>query len=121
MKAFQEKDSGDGQKRRRVVDMNKSYESMGSNEEEAPHYNYDSDGEPPTDQVGDKLTIIKRQQVTKKILKVGENTVGKPGKPYIVTVSLLGYFAKTREEVPTAQVDEGEDAIKTKEVTDTHI
>jgi len=40
--------------------MNKSYESMGSNEEEKPHFNYDSDGEPPEDQVGDKLTIIKK-------------------------------------------------------------
>lgn len=79
---------------KKVVDMDKSYESMGSNEDEQPHYNYDSDGEPPTDQVGDKLTIIKRQQVTKTILEVGQNHVGKPGKPYIVTVSLLGYFAE---------------------------
>jgi len=43
------------------VDLNKSYESMASNEVEAPHYNYDSDGEPPTDQVGDQLTIIKKR------------------------------------------------------------
>ena len=86
------------QSKPKVVDMNKSYESLGSNEEEQPHYNYDSDGEPPTDQVGDKLTIIKRQQVTKTILEVGVNDIGKPGKPYIVTVSLLGYFAAEAHE-----------------------
>ena len=44
----------------KVTDLNKSYESMGSNEAETPHYNFDSDGEPPTDQVGDKLSIVKR-------------------------------------------------------------
>jgi hypothetical protein len=33
----------------KVTDLNKSYESMGSNEAETPHYNFDSDGEPPTD------------------------------------------------------------------------
>jgi hypothetical protein len=37
------------EKKEKVTDMNKSYESMGSNEAETPHYNYDSDGEPPTD------------------------------------------------------------------------
>ena len=44
---------------------------MGELENEDPHYNYDSDGEPPTDQVGDRLTIIKKQQVVKTILEVG--------------------------------------------------
>ena len=73
--------------------MNKSYESMGSNEEEKPHYNYDSDGEPPTDNVGDKLSVVKRQQVTKTIIIPGTSVTGKPGKPYIVSISLLGYFA----------------------------
>ena len=58
-------------KKAKVVDMNKSYESMGSEEAEQPHYNYDSDGEPPTDEVGDKLTIVKKQQVVKTILEVG--------------------------------------------------
>ncbi len=47
--------------------MNKSYESMGSNEEDKPHFNYDSDAEPPTDQGGDKLTGIKKEQVVKTI------------------------------------------------------
>ena len=104
----------------KVVDMNKSYESLGSNEEESPHYNYDSDGEPPTDQVGDKLTIIKRQQVTKTILEVGANDVGKPGKPYIVTVSLLGYFAA--ETIQDYAQDPSEpQPIKTKDVSETHI
>jgi len=32
-----------------MVDLNKSYESMASDEKEDPHFNYDSDGEPPTD------------------------------------------------------------------------
>ena len=73
---------------------------MGSNEAEKPHYNFDSDGEPPTDQVGDKLSIVKRQQVTKTILEPGANDgQGKPGKPYIVTVGLLGYFAKKEKPV----------------------
>lgn len=76
-----------------MVDLNKSYESMASDEKEDPHFNYDSDGEPPTDQVGDKLTIVKRQQVTKTIQKAGESNTGKPGKPYIVKVTLQGYFA----------------------------
>jgi hypothetical protein len=44
----------------RVVDLNKSYESMNEDDKEGVHYNYDSDGEPPTDIVGDKLTIIKK-------------------------------------------------------------
>jgi len=69
---------------------------MGSQEEEAPHYNYDSDGEPPTDAVGDTLTIIKKKQVTKKILEVGQD-LGKPGRPFVVRVSYIGYFAKTRD------------------------
>ena len=38
--------------------LNKSYDSMGSQEVEEPHYNFDSDGEPPQDEVGDKLTVI---------------------------------------------------------------
>jgi len=37
------------EKKAKVTDLNKSYESMGSNEAEKPHYNFDSDGEPPTD------------------------------------------------------------------------
>lgn len=101
--------------------MNKSYESMGSNENETPHYNYDSDGEPPTDQVGDKLSIVKRQQVTKTILEVGANDgQGKPGKPYIVTVGLLGYFAKKEE--PVGEVgDEAGVGPETKKVSAKHI
>ena len=51
----------DETEKKEVVDLNKSYESMGEEENEEPHYNYDSDGEPPTDQVGDRLTIIKKQ------------------------------------------------------------
>lgn len=73
--------------------LDKSYESMGSQEVEEPHYNFDSDGEPPQDEVGDKLTIIHKRQVVKEILEVGQD-LGKPGRPFIVTVSLEGYFAK---------------------------
>ena len=65
---------------------------MGSQEVEEPHYNYDSDGEPPHDEIGDELTIIKKRQVVKEILEVGES-LGKPGKPYVVTVSIEGFFA----------------------------
>ena len=85
---------------------------MGSNEEDKPHYNYDSDGEPPVDQVGDKLTVVKKQQVVKTILEVGENNCGKPGRPYIVKVTLKAYFAK-EESFQANEV--------TKEVTDTHV
>lgn len=80
-------------KKEKKVDLNKSYESLGSQEFEEPHYNFDSDGEPPTDYVGDELTIIKKRQVVKKILETGEQNTGKPGKPYIVKVSFVGYLA----------------------------
>jgi hypothetical protein len=50
--------------------LNKSYESMGSQEKEDPHYNFESDNEPPTDEVGDKITVIKKLQVTKEIIEV---------------------------------------------------
>ena len=67
-----------------------------SNEIAAPHYNYDSDGEPPTDNVGDKLTIIKKLQVTKEIMETGAD-LGKPGRPYIVKISYRAYFAGGEE------------------------
>ena len=41
--------------------LDKSYESMGSQDVEEPHYNFDSDGEPPTDEIGDKLTVIHKR------------------------------------------------------------
>ena len=82
-----------------VALLDKSYDSMGSQEIEEPHYNIDSDGEPPQDEVGDKLTVIHKRQVVKEILETGEN-LGKPGRPFIVTIQLKGYFAKpeTRDE-----------------------
>ena len=92
--------------------MNKSYESMGSNEEEQPHFNYDSDGEPPADQVGDKLTIIKKAQVVKTILEVGEQFTGKPGRPYIVKVNLIGYFAP--DDPNKEEGKEGDQGVRTK-------
>ena len=79
---------------------------MGAGEEEKPHYNYDSDGEPPQDLVGDKLTIIKKQQVIKTIMEVGEMGTGKPGRPYIVKIQLIGYFAK-QDEIEEAKVGIG--------------
>jgi hypothetical protein len=99
----------------RVVDLNKSYESLASNDQDEVHFNYDSDGEPPTDHVGDRLTIIKKQQVVKTILEVGDGGLGKPGRPYIVKVNLLGYFAPKRELLTPPE------EIKTKSVEDTHI
>ena len=79
--------------------LDKSYDSMGSQENEEPHYNIDSDGEPPQDEIGDKLTVVHKRQVVKEILEIGEN-LGKPGRPFIVTVELLGYFAvpETKEQ-----------------------
>ena len=56
---------------KKKVDLNKSYESLGENEVEDPHYNYDSDNEPPTDEVGDEVTIIPKRQVVKTILETG--------------------------------------------------
>lgn len=79
---------------------------MGASEEEQPHYNYDSDGEPPQDIVGDKLTIIKKQQVIKTIMEVGEMGTGKPGRPYIVKIQLIGYFAK-QDEIEESKVGIG--------------
>lgn len=43
-----------------MEDLDKSYESMKSDEEEPLHYNIDSDLEPPKDEVGDKLIVIKK-------------------------------------------------------------
>jgi len=40
--------------------LNKSYESMKSDEKDPLHYNIDSDNEPPTDQVGDRIAVIKK-------------------------------------------------------------
>ena len=51
--------------------LDKSYDSMASQEVEEPHYNFDSDGEPPQDEVGDKLTIVHKRQVVKEILEIG--------------------------------------------------
>ena len=51
-------------------DLDKSYESMRSDEKDPLHYNIDSDNEPPQDEVGDKIIIVKRGQVLKEILEV---------------------------------------------------
>jgi hypothetical protein len=49
----------------------RSFESVGTKDDDEPHYNYESDGEPPTDQVGDFLQIVKKRQVTKRIITPG--------------------------------------------------
>jgi hypothetical protein len=43
---------------------------MKSDEKDPLHYNIDSDNEPPQDEVGDKIVVIKRGQTTKEILEV---------------------------------------------------
>ncbi len=50
--------------------MDKSYDSMGSQDKDPLHYEIDSDNEPPKDEVGDMLTVVKKGQVTKEILEV---------------------------------------------------
>ena len=58
-------------KRTTIKDANKSYESMGSAEDDDKHFDFDSDCEPPTDQVGDRLTVIKKGQCIKTIMDIG--------------------------------------------------
>lgn len=62
------------------------------------HYNIESDGEPPSDKIGDKLTIIPKKGCIKEILVSGEG-LGKPGKPMIVDVTLKGYYIEDKVEV----------------------
>lgn len=40
--------------------LDKSYDSMESNEKDALHYEFESDNEPPTDEVGDIITVVKK-------------------------------------------------------------
>ena len=44
-----------------MEDLNKSYQSLRSDEKDPLHYNIDSDAEPPQDKVGDLLTVISKQ------------------------------------------------------------
>jgi hypothetical protein len=50
--------------------LDKSYDSMGSQDKDPLHYEIDSDNEPPKDEIGDMLTVVKKGQVTKEILEV---------------------------------------------------
>jgi len=43
---------------------------MASDEKDPLHYQIDSDNEPPHDEVGDLITVVKKGQVTKEILEV---------------------------------------------------
>jgi hypothetical protein len=40
--------------------LDKSYDSMRSDEKDPLHYKIDSEGEPPQDKIGDMITVIKR-------------------------------------------------------------
>ena len=42
--------------------------------------------------------MIKKGQCTKTIMDVGEKYTGKPGRPFIVFVNLIGYFAPVKEK-----------------------
>ena len=75
-----------------TTEFERSFDSLDSNQDDMQHYADESDGEPPTDQIGDTITVIKKRQVTKRILQPGQN-LGKPGRPYTVIVSLRAYFA----------------------------
>lgn len=44
---------------------------MASDEVDKVHYEIDSDNEPPKDEVGDIITVVKKGQVTKEILEIG--------------------------------------------------
>ena len=86
---------------------------MGSNEKDPVHYEFESDNEPPHDEIGDLLTVIKKGQVTKTILEVGEG-LGKPGRPYEVTVSLKGYFVERDQtfiDVPEIRFTLGDERV----------
>ena len=74
-----------------LPEQDRSFDSKDSKDED-PHYADESDGEPPSDQPGDLLTIIKKRQVTKRIITPGQN-LGKPGRPFTVFVTIKGYFA----------------------------
>jgi len=43
---------------------------MGSQENDPLHYELESDNEPPKDEVGDRIAVIKKGQVIKEILEV---------------------------------------------------
>jgi len=49
--------------------------------------------------------------VTKRIVEAGKD-LGKPGKPFIVTVSYEAYFAKKREEEEEPEEEEEEEEEK---------
>jgi hypothetical protein len=53
--------------------------------------------------------------VTKTILIPGDNYAGKPGKPYIVKVNLLGYFAPDK---PKSKLESKEDINEEKQKED---
>lgn len=61
-----------------------------------PDFNIDSDGEPPEDDIGDVMNVVKKQ-VTKEIMTVGEG-MEKPGKPYIVRCLVKAYFEENKSD-----------------------
>jgi hypothetical protein len=44
-----------------INELDRSFDSLESQDKEANHYNDESDNEPPTDQVGDTITVIKKR------------------------------------------------------------
>ena len=69
-----------------------------------PEYRYEPYGALQADEEGVALAVDLLLDATRVlsdsgllILEVGESGLGKPGKPYIVKVNLLGYFAPKEE------------------------
>lgn len=50
----------------------------------------------------------------------GENSVGKPGKPYIVSVTLLGYFAPIKTVTASAVIEGPSEINSIKDVSEVH-
>jgi len=60
-KIYKEKEYDEDKQTKAEEALNKSYESLNSQDEEKAHYNIESDNEPPQDEVGDVITIIKKR------------------------------------------------------------
>ena len=53
---------------------------MASDEKDPIHYEIDSDNEPPHDEVGDQIVVVKKGQVTKTILEVCSLSINALGR-----------------------------------------
>ena len=79
-------------------DDGKSYTSLGDKEKDKPNWNAESDHEPPTDEIGDQMTVIEKRQVIKTIVTPAKE-LGKPGRPYVAVVSIVAFFAPRGKRV----------------------